>query len=213
MAKINKDGHPIGKLANVVYTTVNGVRVVRSRPVWRGRYKPTAKQIQNQKKFKFAMMQMRNFRDFLKLTIETEPGRTINSAAMRTLLNQAIVGVHPDLSLDCSRMMVAKGSLPPATGGRVEATEPGILKFSWTDETESGKGYAWANNSFLIAYDPVTQEIVAELNGPTRRMLSGELKIPGFLCGIDLHCWIAFRTIDFKLKSDSVYVGVVQAKV
>ena len=207
MAKLLGKPQFSGRTGNLVHATWNGRPYVRMRPHWKGRYKPTPAQILNQKKFKYAMLLMRDFRELLKLTVEFEIGQSTSSSAMKALLNDAIVGVHPDLSVDFSRMQVARGSLPPATNAKVESTGTG-LKFSWADETERDKEY-FLSHSILVAYNPETNDVFYELNGPIRTRLSGEMNIPEFWRDKELHTWISFRSVDFKLKANSVYTGVI----
>ncbi len=197
-----------GKLGNIVYVTWKGKAYARIAPSWRGKYNPTEKQVQNQERFRFAMKLLRDFREMLNLTIEEEPRQTMSSAAMKTLLNGAIVGTHPEFSVDYSKLVVARGSLLPATNAAVESTGTG-LKFTWTDETGDNSSY---NNAILIACEPRCQEMFYELNGPYRQDLAGELPIPEKWHDVELHTWIAFRSRDFKLKANSVYTGLIRVK-
>ena len=206
MARIKKRGQFSGKMSNVVFATWNGIEYVRAPPTWKKKYKATPKQLLNQQKFRFGMKLVNDFRELLFLSVEFEKGQSSASSAMRTLLNDAITGVHPNLSVDYSKMLVAKGSLPPVTGATVESTGTGI-KFSWTDETDTVHRYHYQNNSILVVYCPDTNDVFYDLNGPKRFLLSGELKLSDYWKGKLLHTWLAFRSADSKLKSNSVYTG------
>jgi hypothetical protein len=209
MAKLLGKPQFSGRTGNLVHATWNGKPYVRMRPQWRGKYKPTPAQVLNQQKFKFAMLLMRDFRDLLKLTVEFETGQSASSSAMKVFLNEAITGVHPELTVDYSKLIVAKGSLPPATSAQVESVDPGILKFSWTDGADKVNLHS-ADHVIMVAYNAKTTEIWWELNGPRRSQLKSEMKVPDVWRGEDLHTWVAFRSIDFKLKANSVYAGVVK---
>ena len=210
MAKQGKNGTFTGKMGNLVGSTWNGIPYVKKRPQWRGRYKPTEKQLLNQAKFRFAMKQMREFRELLNLTVEFETGQSSSSSAMRTLLNEAIVGVHPDLALDYSRLLLAKGTLLPEANVHVESTEAGILKYTWTDEvSKSDHSRFGPDHAMMIACWAEGPETWYELNGARRWKLSAEMKLPEFFSGKTLHTWLAFRSPDFKLKSNSVYTGTI----
>jgi hypothetical protein len=209
MAKLLGKPQFSGRTGNLVHATWNGIPYVRMRPQWRGKYKPTPSQILNQKKFKFAILLMRDFRELLKLSVEFEIGQSATSSAMKVMLNDAIQGVHPDLSVDFSKLIVAKGSLPPATGAQVKSEKTGILKYTWTDETDESRFYN-VNHVMMVAYNAKTTEIWYELNGPWRKSLAAQMKVPDDWRGEELHTWIAFRSTDFKLKANSAYTGVVK---
>ncbi len=208
MAKLLGKPEFSGKLGNFVYATWKGKPYVRLAPSWRRKYVPTEKQEQNQKKFKFGMLLLRDFRELLKMTLEVKKDETVTSSSMKSILNDAIVGVHPDLSVDYSKMVIARGSLPPATGATVESGES-VLRYTWTNETPSDSNGYHYNHAIFIACEPVSTDLWYELNGPRRNDLSGEMAIPKNWKGVELHTWIAFRSRDFKLMANSVYLGKV----
>jgi hypothetical protein len=210
MAKLLGKPQFSGRTGNLVHATWNGKPYVRMRPHWKGRYKPTPAQILNQKKFKFAMLLMREFRDLLKLTVEFEIGQSASSSAMKVFLNEAITGVHPELSVDYPKLIVAKGSLPSATSALTASVDPAMLKFSWTDETDRIHQLHFTNHVMMVAYNEKYSEIWYELNGPRRMNLQAEMKVPEAWRGDELHTWISFRSTDFKLKANSVYTGLVR---
>ncbi len=211
MARVKKKGQLSGAVGTVVFSSWNGIDYVRSPPSWKKKYKATPNQILNQQKFKFAMKLMRDFRVLMNISVEFEKGQSSLSSAMRSLLNEAIIGVHPDLSVDYSKLLVAKGTLPPPVEATVESTGTGI-KFIWTEETEH---YYYKDHSLyciLVAYHPETEQLFFEFNGPRSSLRSGELKIDDFYWDKELHSWLAFRSVDSKLKSNSVYTGVIKVK-
>jgi hypothetical protein len=200
-----------GKIHNVVIAKWNGITYIRGLPSDIRPKKRTERQLINQERFKLANHLVTLFRPLFKVSIEQEIGQSASSSAMSAMLRHAITGEYPNLSLDHSRLLVARGSLPPATNARCESTEAGVLKFDWTDETNAtSKMYEYyLNHAVLVAY--CDGAVYFDLNGVNRSRLSGELKYPS-LSGKKVHTWIFFRNDDFKLKSDSVYTGEVEVR-
>jgi hypothetical protein len=199
-----------GKISNVVVAQWNGITYIRSLPTQSKKRKPSEKQLHNRLRFQIANQVVTIFRSLFKLSIEEVKGQSASSSAMSKLLQDAIT---PGLDIDFSRLMVSRGTLPPATGAKVESIEPGVLKFQWTDEVSVNnkkKDYD-KNQVLLVAYIQNEGQLFYDLHGVKRSTLSGELKIEGH-SGKKLHTWICFRSDDFKLKSDSVYVGQVELK-
>jgi hypothetical protein len=159
------------------------------------------------------MKQMREFRELLNLTVEFETGQSSSSSAIRSMLNEAITGVHPDLVLDYSRLLPAKGTLLPETNIHVESTETRILKYTWTDEismADHSRLYRGDHAMMMACWEEGPErEIWYDLNGSRRHTLSAEMKLPEFFSGKKMHTWLAFRSPDFKLKSNSFYTGEV----
>ena len=199
-----------GKFGTIVGGSWNGIQYIRCRPDYK-KHKPTEKQILNQQRFRFANSLVHEFREFFYLSFEKEFGQSQASSAMKCLLNGVIVGEHPNLSVDYNKLLVAKGSLPAAAEAVANSGEPGMINFSWVDNSnhiEPGK-YPWTHHSILVAYSEEMKELMYDLNGPRRAVGAGSLKIPAFF-GKEVHTWISFRSADHQLKANSVYTGLIE---
>ena len=197
-----------GKIHNVVIAKWNGITYIRGLPDNIRPKKRTERQELNQERFKLANHLVTLFRPLFKVSIEQVVGQSASSSAMSSMLRNAITGVYPNLSLDHSRLQVARGSLPPATNARCESIEEGVLRFHWTDETNANSKLYDYNLNHAVLVANCDGAVYFDLNGVIRGMLSGELRMPT-LSGKKVHTWIFFRSDDFKLKSDSVYTGEV----
>jgi hypothetical protein len=211
MGKLKDGFHFSGKFSNVVGATWNGISYIRAAPHWKGGYKPTAKQIANQQKFRFAMEQLKHFRRLFELTIEKQDGQSRASQAMTAMLRDAITGAHPDLAMDYSRMLVAKGSLAPALEASANSAGAGTISFQWSHDPDVKKSNERFHQAMFVAYLGENEGVYHYLHGPYRRENRWEWQIPS-LAGKSVHTWMSFRSMDMRMIANSVYTGVVKVK-
>ncbi len=216
MAKLSPDS-PIrftGKLSNVVASEWNGMTVLKAAPHWHKKYKATPRQKANQGRFLYASRIIhRIFRELIDLTVEKEMGQTRHSIIMRELLNNALIGPWPDTYVDYSKLLLAKGTLPPADSPVVKAGEEGKIDFEWEYDPmnyPSSKKYG-LNRTMLIAYSQSSQKVCYNVHGNKRQSGKASLQTQ-YTKGEEVHTWISFRTGDFGRKADSVYTGKVKIK-
>jgi hypothetical protein len=121
-------------------------------------------------------------------------------------VKNAITGIHPELKIDYSMVLLSRGDLPNVGSPAVMVSE-GKLMFTWTDN--SGKGQAHGSDkAFVAAY-------CEDLNN-WKAMMDVALRSDGS-CGFDLndfagktvHTYIGFISEDGKNVADSLYTGLV----
>ena len=214
MAKLSPNS-PIrfrGKLSNIVASEWNGIIVLKAAPKWKKKYKATPKQLANQQRFKYANAFIGIFRELLDMTVQKEPGQTRASSIMRELLREAMIGEWPDTVVDYPRLLLAKGTLPPADSPVAKAGVGGVINFEWEYDYKKyprDKDYG-IHRAMLIAC-PEGKGPFYNVHGDLRHNLKSSLQTP-YKKGEEVHTWISFRTGDFGMKANSVYTGVVKIK-
>ncbi len=129
-----------GKVGPVVGATWRGIPVMRSLP--KKRTKPySPKEIQQQAKFALISGFLGPVIPLVHQTfIPATPKQTGYNLAFSYNVKNAITGVHPDLKIDFSMVLLGRGDLPNANSPTVSSSSPGKVDFIWTDN--SGKGIA-----------------------------------------------------------------------
>ena len=196
-----------GRMGNLVAFKSGGKVRVRKRPEFPKNRKFTPAQELHKLKFQVAAKFYRSVSDLLLKTYEglSRP-RLVRNAVIGQLLNQAVEGNAPDLFVNPSEVMMARGTLKKPTSPTVESTQPGILQFNWN--SRDVEATRQSDKSILVAYNPETEEIWYTVSGPQRVTLQGQLEMP-FFSGKELHTWISFISEDGTKVADSVYTGTV----
>src|SRR5436305_7955438 len=151
MAKLSQgiNGPFSGKVGAVVGYTWKGIPVMRGRPS--PRTKPfTPKELNQQAKFRIMNRFLRPANDlinatFAHLAVQMSP---FNKAFSYNIKN-AITGVAPNLEIDFKMALISRGDLPNAESSSVKSPSPGLLQFTWTNN--SGKGNAKATDKAFVA--------------------------------------------------------------
>jgi hypothetical protein len=136
-----------------------------------------------------------------------ENGKTGRNSALSNVLKQAIIGDYPNLAIDYSKVLVSKGNLKKADNRGVAANVPGKLRFTWTNDAGVGNAKP-TDKSILVVYDKQSGDAIYTTEGAERSTGEAEIDVPYF-SGKPVQTWLAFRTPDGKLVSDSSYTGVI----
>ena len=196
-----------GKVGPVVGATWRGMPVMRSLP--KKRTTPfTPKEIQQQAKFGL----MSGFlgpviplvhQTFIPVTYK----RTGYNLAFAYNVKNAITGIHPDLKIDFSMVLLGRGDLPNAGSPTVSSSSPGKLDFSWTDN--SGKGIALpTDRAYMAVYNEELKQWIHAVDLAPRSAGACTIDASVFT-GKPLQTWIGFISADKKNVSDTVWTGLV----
>ncbi len=194
-----------GAVGTVVVSSWRGICYVRNKPT----IKPgqsTPAQLAQRARFSTATRFLKPFTDLLPVTY-TPLSRQMTelNSALGYIIQNAITGVYPDLRIDYSQALLAKGVLPNAVAHPITADPAGILKFRWADN--AGAGLARANDkAVLIAYSEELNQCIY-LTGPaTRSAAAADLPVPAFR-GKTVHTWLSFLAANGKHRANSIYTG------
>lgn len=195
-----------GKIGTVVGAMWNGIPTIRSRPNYR-RDKPTQKQVIMRERFKLTSKFCRRLAHVFEQNFEPEPGKTKRSSAVGIVARHAITGEYPNLSIDYSKVLVAKGMLKKPSDAVVSSPAPGLLKFNWTHDPVADY-YNAEDRAIVVAYLVESEDAICYTDVASR--FKGECQLELTLwSGQLVHTWLSFRSLNGSLKADSVYTGTV----
>lgn len=209
MAKHGKGilGDFSGKVGTVVGGNWNGVSYMRSLPVRKKNKKSSEAQLSQQARFALGLRFIRALSPLLDVSYQTSSGKTNKNVALSQLLAQAIGGDYPDVFIDYSKVIVAKGSLNKADNPTVTAPAAGMLRFNWTDNTILGNASA-TDKAIFVAYCPEKEGFIFSADGGNRSAGFGIMDV-NFFSGKEVHTWISFRSANGAQSADSLYTGAV----
>jgi len=210
MAK-SKDG-PFGKLSgkvgNLVFATWKGIPYIRSRPSGN----PSNTKAQQTQRSKFGMVVkfvghiLPVIKAGFKWQSEELPAR---NAAISYLMKNAVRGDKPDIWIDYSSVLVARGNLPKPKDATAERVADKSLKIRWSFDTQSAVKRA-SDKVLALAYIPELKQGIWSIDGTASR--DDEhiiLELPDAAVQREAHVYLAFADPEGNDASDSVYLGMV----
>jgi len=166
----------------------------------------TLKQLEQQAKFAAAVKFIQPVKDLLNVGFGGQKsGRASGyNLALKHVLENAISGNYPDLSIDYSKAQFAKGSLAAPIGSAVLA-EAGELLLSWSPDLNPFNAFIDDEATVLI-YDPASNIYMSGPLGIVRVEGEMTISIPSAYLGNTVHVYMFFMSRQGKL-SNSSYVG------
>ena len=120
-----------GTVGTVVGGNWRGVQYMRGKSHNR-RNKNTPAQQEQKAKFALAIRFTRSMGDLFEISYRDFTSEmTGANSAHSLIMRKAIQGTFPDLSIDYSEVLVAKGSLSNATAPTATASAPETITFNW----------------------------------------------------------------------------------
>ncbi len=200
MAKI-KDGI-FGKIGNIVVAHWKGKPYIRSRPS--GNPSNTKAQQNQRSKFgmvvKFVGRILPVINAGFKWRIDE---MTERNAAISYIMKNAVAGEKPDLRIDYSSVLVARGNLPSPQEPTVKRKDKELV-FGWNFQGSRG-----SDRVLALAYCPDAKKGVWIINGHRRDDEQLILPLPEELQEHALETYLAFASNDGEEASDSVYLGKI----
>lgn len=126
------------------------------------------------------------------------------NAMVRCLRKNVMQGKYPNRSIDFSKVLVTKGTLPAAETS-VAVTEAG-LAFSW-DTAIIPNTTHHSDQVIMLAYFPDLGEARYVTAGNSRHKGNDLLALAGIKKGYQAEVYISFITDDHRNISNSVYLG------
>jgi hypothetical protein len=195
-------GKITGKVGGLVGTTRNGKNIVKNAPTRTA--EPSAKQLEQQLKFKMAIDFFRPLKDLVQVTFDNGGNASGMNNATGRFLENAISGTSPNIIIDYSKVNVSRGHLPPAadTAVTIDGT---MLTFTWEDNSALGSANE-TDLAVVVVYCPAKNQAIFKMDLATRNAGTGSISASLFK-GQEVHTYLAFITADKKKASDSVYTG------
>ena len=204
MARYNKtnDGSS-GRVGNIVTYQMYGKSYMRSLP---GQYKDrkSEAQLAQRQKMKLINDFLSPYSDVIRMTFKNEAiGRSAFMAAKSYNMLNAVIGEYPDQTIDCSKALVSKGSVPLPKQASAERHESDLL-FKWTvDDQQSA-----FDTLMLIANQRGQYSTLFKQSGAERQDGS-------FVWKADLSpqekydIWLVFRDDKERGFSNSLWLGLL----
>lgn len=169
----------------------------------------TTKQLSAQQITKLCGDVLKAIKEFTEIGYALEAqklGMNTNNAMVSHLRNDALIGEYPDQSIDFTKVLVTKGSLPPPEDVTVEINENG-LAFTWNPKVNEEFGMHYSDQIAMLAYFPELEKIRHMPSGAQRHAGKDLLMLTGIEKGNVAEVYIAFMTNTRKGISNSIYLG------
>ena len=197
-----------GKVGPAVGSSWMGLNVIRSLPSRRTR--PfTPGELAQQMRFKLMTGFLLRVMPLLNITFKNLAVRMtgFNKGYSYNIKN-VFTGEYPNLSIDYSLVLLSRGDLPNAGSPSATSSAPGMLDFSWIDNTGKGKAQK-TDKAFVAAYFVEKNNWQYDLDVADRSDGGYSFDVKHF-SGKTVHTYIGFISRDGTEVSDSIYTGIVE---
>jgi len=210
MATYNKGilGPFSGKVGPVVGSSWKGIGYLRSNPR-KIKKRDVSMKIEIQRaKFTLASVFVKAIASLLEITFPEHKTKVAGrSNALASVLQQAITGDYPDLRIEYSKVLMASGSLSLTIDPSATSTAPGVINFSWKDDTGYGNAKG-ADRPILIAFCESLKTCSFIVSDALRSAETASLPAQLF-SGKEVHTWISFLSENGKDVANSTYTGPI----
>ena len=194
-----------GKLGGFVFSNRGGKCYVGAKRAASSKPSSPA-QLDHKAKFRTVVQFLQPFSEFLHIGFKAHGKRkkmSAASAAMSYHFKNALMGSYPEYGIDCSKVLVSKGTLSGAQDAAVSLVKAGEIEFTWKDTR-----YAMSDDQVMaLVYNPAKREVVFNARGTFRPEEHLTLSLPLTFAGDEVHCYIGFQNARGSEVSDSQYLG------
>lgn len=213
MGRISKGilGGVSGTVGTVVGSNWRGIDYIRSKSVSRSSSTSLSQEVQRAK-FRLVAGFLGTLRDLLRFSFSDFANRmTGRNHALAYTMKNAVTGIYPDLELQYSMILVARGSkLPNAENPGAASAAAGKIDFSWTDNSGIGSARP-TDKSILVVHCPALKQSLFTATGTPRSTGAASFNVPAF-SGKQVHTWLAFISENGKEVATSVYTGMLNVQ-
>ncbi|SMD15078.1 DUF6266 family protein [Pedobacter nyackensis] len=135
------------------------------------------------------------------------PGQAAMNAAVSYNLSNAITGISPDFTIDFTKLLLSKGSLPLPRMITATAEAAAKVKFIWEENYAGSEDGSADDTASFIVYNETRSQFIVLTGVITRSALQYTLQLPPPFVGDTVHCYISFVGINGKEVSNSLYLG------
>ncbi len=198
-----------GKVGTVIGANWRGLDVMRSLPK-KSKSLPTPTQLEQRLRFGLAIKFLSPIKALIDKAYGTAEGtRSKFNLAMSYHVQEAVTGTMPDLTLDFSKVLFAKGDLLGPWAPTVAVPQPATeLVFAWQPNADTGLSNE-DDQAVVLVYNPMKQLYIISEGEAYRRDRGLGLKVPAVFTGDEVHCWMSFISADGKQVATSVYLGPI----
>lgn len=192
-------------MGTVIGGTWKGITYMRSKAARRS-FNPSQKQLEQQARFAVATRFTAVFGGLFMLSFRSYAvGMTGTNNALSYLLKNAITGTYPTYSIDYASVLVSRGDLPNVLNPTAVAVAASDIKYSWTDNSGTGKAKA-GDKAILVIYCPALKLGVYTTGSALRSAGSDTINVSVF-AGEVVETYIGFMSEDGRDFAGSLYTG------
>ncbi|TDQ09977.1 DUF6266 family protein [Pedobacter metabolipauper] len=201
-----------GKIGSVVGSMWKSIATIRGAPKKKTKKQKKKKpmslaQIANQEKFRFVSQFLVPFHRFINtgyLNLSNE--QTEINLAHAATFHDAVLGVHPDLSIDYSKVQISKGKLAPLQDLSGMLVDQRILSLNWTMSYDFGASF---DDQLIVAiYCPELHDTDGFIGGTTRAMQKCSFSFKRKFEGKILHVYVGLISLNRKKIANSFYLNI-----
>ncbi len=194
-----------GRIGNLVGATWKDIHYIRTRPA-KVRDAKTEKQLSQRSSFSVTMDFLKRITPFIRIGFQAHAtGRmTAFNAAMSYNMKHAVTRGDQGMALDWPNVLISKGTLGSVTevSGRVSEWE---LHLHWDT---GGSENSWPDDiAMVVANNTVKGRSIYDLNASKRASGKASLPLPAAWEGDTIETYLAFKTDDGAMVSNSIYIG------
>ena len=165
----------------------------------------TPKQVEHRGKFGYINHVMRPFYPVYKVTFGGNPGIRFG---ISFAFHNAIIGQHPDYSLDYPKLVFTNGALYQTNQVSAVKTVASMVKIDWNYTKMAGNNPE--DQASIIFFNKDTNQAVLEVAVGNRMAATLSVELPEIWIGDTVYCWIYFTTQDGTMNSESQFISEVQ---
>lgn len=207
MAKIKNGilGPLSGKIGPVIGGTWKGITYLKA--VSKATPKPrTPGQIATQEKMRYLNKFLVPFHPYITVGMKNEAAQqTEISAAFTANYHETILGVHPHLSVDCTKLVFSKGNLPMMSNMIVERIAPNTIQFTWNSLSDRAGNY---NDQLMpVVYCSELHATDGFIGGISRNAKRCIFNFNERFIGKTIDVYASITSLDRKKIANNVYLG------
>lgn len=197
-----------GTIGNITYSVQPDGTTVAKTKNGKSSKPPTIRQEATQADTDIFARFMKPFKEFVLVgyALEAKAKRqNHNNAMVMANRKNSLQGVYPNRSIDFSKVLITKGSLPIAAETAVTMTASG-LAYTWSIEVIPNCTH-YSDQVIMLAYFPGLNETRYITAGSQRYLGKGLLPLDGIKKGYTAEVYISFITDDRRNISNSIHLG------
>lgn len=168
----------------------------------------TEGQVSQRTKFGFINTELSMMRRMFKTTYVSYITREDMRKASWMAVKNSVTGTYPDFSIDYTKLVIAKGSLPRLGVATATVEANGTINVTW--DTTLFLGVDPTDSVKIVLTDPLEKSWLLSEEETMRSEGAMTLTLPQRLVGIKVHCWIYAISSTGKTTSMSQYISELQ---
>ena len=198
--------HLVGRTGNNVGRVVKGKNVFAMRPAKSSKL-PTQALLDQRFKFGLITNWLRRLAGVINVGFKDyDSEMSPRNAAVSYNLQNAIIGVSPNYTIDYEKVVYSRGLLDVAYNPLIAVTVAARLDYTWGAPTGDSNAQGTDKATFVV-YNESKNKFVTLKGVILRSALAYNLLLPPDWSGDTVVAYLSFVSADGKLVSDSHYVG------